>query len=96
VTAPPRIGHGYVRPRPDGSRARCGGVGAGCPDCKREHDEMRMEDEARRRGRAILRAHAVGEAFIVMRVIESETTSAEEKRELARQWRGKWKALETA
>lgn len=34
-TCPPNTGHGHVRPRPDGARARCGGPPM-CKTCRAE------------------------------------------------------------
>jgi hypothetical protein len=34
------IGHGHVTPRPDGTRARCGGPGI-CAECSREAENAR-------------------------------------------------------
>jgi len=35
ATIAPNSGHGHVRPRPDGVRTRCGGVGI-CNECSKE------------------------------------------------------------
>lgn len=43
---PARIGHGHVNPRPDGSKARCGGP-AICADCARERAETQVDVHAR-------------------------------------------------
>lgn len=61
------LGHGHVRPRPDGVKARCGGVRL-CKKCRAEESALAAEwtaavaaDEAERtalyRGRATLAAH---------------------------------------
>lgn len=41
MTNPLNTGHGHVRPRPDGARARCGGPGI-CPDCSRDQVALNM------------------------------------------------------
>ncbi len=52
-------GHGHVRPRPDGMRARCGGP-AICPVCAREQEQMlagaeiSVDDEAQDEERALI------------------------------------------
>lgn len=39
---PANSGHGHVRPRPDGVKARCGGP-AICPECRRELIKRRQK-----------------------------------------------------
>lgn len=36
------LGHGHVKPRPDGMRARCGGPGL-CAECSREKAQLERE-----------------------------------------------------
>lgn len=33
-----REGHGWIRPRPDGRHAKCGGTGLACGICRREEE----------------------------------------------------------
>lgn len=55
------LGHGHVKPRPDGDRARCGGPRM-CPDCRAERDELTAEWNA-----AVEQARAEREALYTER-----------------------------
>lgn len=40
------LGHGHVRPRPDGAKARCGGPGI-CAECSKELAKYQQEDPSK-------------------------------------------------
>jgi len=67
ISKDPNTGHGHVRLRPDGVKARCGGPGL-CAECSRELAQMEAKQREKAQPSAMLSSKERGDQF---RVVQS-------------------------
>lgn len=67
------LGHGHVRPRPDGAKARCGGPGI-CPQCSREAAEVGFHGQTLPADEPTVTCPSCGHTFIPVAMVRVTET----------------------